>query len=177
MQPTPSGAPLPTGYYNHELSQLRQAGSNRPLLAPRPFPLAATGQPTLNAAGSTGVQETYIDSLQPRPHRPQQYEAPLVSVPGGPGNLGAPLLPFDFPQHQPGIQNQDHPQHGMGAPTYDVDPAADQRLPPQQASTWPEPPVPVMNPQGTSVDSTLSFVTAQIPQVCGHNVIRFVVGY
>ncbi|GIC85277.1 putative C6 finger domain protein [Aspergillus udagawae] len=164
MQPTPSGAPLPTGYYNHELSQVRQAGSNRPLLAPRPFPLAATGQSTLNAAGSTGVQETYVDSLQPRPHRPQQYEAPLVSVPGGPGNLGAPLLPFDFPQHQPGIQNQDHPQHGMGAPTYDVVPAADQRLPPQQASTWPEPPVPVMNPQGTSIDSTLSFVTAQIPQ-------------
>ncbi|KAF7163140.1 hypothetical protein CNMCM5623_008210 [Aspergillus felis] len=165
MQPTPSGAPLPTGYSNHELSQLRQAGSNRPLLAPRPFPLAAAGQSTLNATGRAGVQETYMDTLQPRPHQPQQYEAPLVSVPSGPGTLGAPILPFDFPQHQLGIQNQDHPQHGMGAATYNVIPAADQRLPLQQASTWSEPPVPVMNPQGTSIDPTLAFVTAQIPQL------------
>jgi hypothetical protein len=174
MQPTPSGAPLPTGYYNQELSQLRQAGSNRPLLAPRPFPLAATGQSTFNATGSAGVQETYMDTLPPRS---QQHEAPLVSVPCAPGTVGAPILPLNFPQQQLDIQSQDHSRHGMGAPTYNVVSAADQRFPPQQASTWPEPPVPVMNPQGTSMDPTLAFVTAQIPQVWDHILIGLVTVY
>ncbi|RHZ64025.1 hypothetical protein CDV55_100827 [Aspergillus turcosus] len=161
MQPMPSGAPLPAGYYDYELSQQRQAGSNRPLLAPRPFPLAATGQSTLNASGITGVQETYMDTMQPRP---QQHEAALASIPSAPGIIGAPVLPSDFPQHQLGIQNQGHPRHGIGAPIYNVVPAADERLPPQQASAWPEPAVPVMNPQGTSTDASLASVTSQIPQ-------------
>ncbi|RHZ60680.1 uncharacterized protein CDV56_101288 [Aspergillus thermomutatus] len=52
-----SGVPLPTGYYNHELSQHKQAGPNKPLLAPRPLPLAATEQPTSNATSNAGVQE------------------------------------------------------------------------------------------------------------------------
>ncbi|KAH1309216.1 hypothetical protein KXX16_003589 [Aspergillus fumigatus] len=157
MQPTSSGAPLPTGYYNQELSQLRQAGSNRPLLAPRPFPLAATGPSTFNATGSAGPQETNIDTLQPRP---QQYEsARLVAVPSAPGTL-----PYGFPQLQLDIQNHDYLRHGTSAPTYNVVPARDQQFPPQQASAWPEPPVPVMNPQGTSMDPTPAFATAPIPQ-------------
>lgn len=173
MQPMPSGDPLQAAYYNYELSQQRQAGCNRPLLAPRPFPLPATGQSTLNASGITGVQETYMDTMQPRL---QQYEAPLASIPSAPGIIGAPILPPDFPQHQLGIQNQGHPQHGIGAPIYNVVPAADERLPPQQATAWPEPAVPVMNPQGTSIDATLAFVTAQIPQVWAHILIGLVAG-